>query len=243
MTKKTTIDVLEVAKFAQQATTWWNTEGPLKTLHDINPARIEFIRKFTTLTQQSVLDVGCGGGILSEGLAKRGAIVTGLDVEPEAIAAATGHALNIFLLWGLLFVAAVLGDTVNYWIGHYIGPRAFSGNSRFLKKEYLDKTQAFYDKHGGKTILLARFIPIIRTFAPFVAGIGRMRYGYFITYNIVGGILWTTLMTFMGYFFGNLEIVRNNFSLVVIAIIFISILPGIVEFFKGRKASPQAAPE
>jgi membrane-associated protein len=160
-----------------------------------------------------------------------------------AIAAATGHALNIFLLWGLLCLAAILGDTANYWIGHFIGPRAFSGNSRFLKKEYLDRTQAFYDKHGGKTILLARFIPIIRTFAPFVAGIGRMRYGYFITYNIVGGILWTTLMTFTGYFFGNLDIVRNNFSLVVIAIIFISILPGIIEFIKSRKSSPQATPE
>jgi membrane-associated protein len=160
-----------------------------------------------------------------------------------AIAAATGHALNIFVLWGLLCLAAILGDTANYWIGHFIGPRAFSGNSRFLKKEYLDRTQAFYDKHGGKTILLARFIPIIRTFAPFVAGIGRMRYGYFITYNIVGGILWTTLMTFTGYFFGNLDIVRNNFSLVVIAIIFISILPGIVEFIKSRKDSPQAASE
>ena len=160
-----------------------------------------------------------------------------------AVAAAAGHELNIVVLWALLFAAAILGDTVNYWIGHYIGPRAFSSNSRFLKKEYLDKTQAFYDKHGGKTILIARFIPIIRTFAPFVAGIGRMRYGYFITYNIVGGFLWTTLMTFAGYFFGNLEIVRNNFSLVVIAIIIISILPGVFEYLKSRRPTPQQAPE
>jgi membrane-associated protein len=158
-----------------------------------------------------------------------------------AIAAAAGHELNIILLWLLLFVAAVLGDTVNYWIGHYVGPRAFSGGIRFLKKEYLDRTQAFYDKHGGKTILLARFIPIIRTFAPFVAGIGKMRYGYFITYNIVGGFLWTTIMTFAGYFFGNLTIVRENFSLVVLAIIFISILPGIIEYLRGRKVRPQPA--
>jgi membrane-associated protein len=181
-------------------------------------------------------------------------IETGLVITPflpgdsllfaaGAIAATTGHILNIYVLWGLMFIAAVLGDTANYWIGHYIGPRAFSGNIRFLKKEYLDKTQAFYDKHGGITILLVRFIPIIRTFAPFVAGIGRMRYVYFITYNIVGGFAWTTLMVFAGYFFGNLEIVRNNFSLVVIAIIFISILPGIIEYIKGRKSSTQPAAE
>jgi len=160
-----------------------------------------------------------------------------------AIAASTGHELNVLLLWGLLFIAAFLGDTVNYWIGHYIGPRAFSGNSRFLKKEHLDRTQAFYDKHGGKTILLARFIPIIRTFAPFVAGIGRMRYGYFITYNIVGGFIWTSLFLAAGYFFGNLEIVKNNFSLVIIAIIVVSILPGVVEYLRGRKTSAQPVVE
>jgi membrane-associated protein len=160
-----------------------------------------------------------------------------------AIAAAAGHELNVFLLWVLLFIAAFLGDTVNYWIGHYIGPKAFSTNSRFLKKDYLDRTQAFYEKHGGKTILLARFIPIIRTFAPFVAGIGKMRYGYFITYNLVGGFIWTSLFIYAGYFFGNLEIVKNNFSLVIIAIIVISILPGVVEYLRGRKANPQPAAE
>ena len=144
-------------------------------------------------------------------------------------------ALNPWLLFALLAVAAVLGDTINYWIGHYIGDRAFSGNIRWLKKEYLDRTHAFYEKHGGKTIILARFVPIIRTFAPFVAGVGRMRYGFFITYNVVGGIAWVALFTFLGFFFGNLPFVKRNFELVIFAIIFISLLPPIFEFFKAKK--------
>lgn len=142
--------------------------------------------------------------------------------------------LNIWVLFISLSFAAILGDTVNYWIGHYIGPRAFSGNIRFLKKEYLDRTHDFYEKHGGKTIILARFIPIIRTFAPFVAGIGAMSYGHFITYNVVGGVLWVSIFTFLGYFFGSLEFVRNNFSIVVIAIILISVLPIIIEVLMNR---------
>jgi membrane-associated protein len=154
-----------------------------------------------------------------------------------AIAALPGAGLNIFVFYVLMAAAAILGDTVNYWIGHFIGPRAFSGNIRFLKKEYLDRTQAFYEKHGGKTILLARFVPIIRTFAPFVAGVGQMRYGHFISYNIFGGILWTALFTFGGFFVGNLEIVRNNFSLIVVAIVLISTIPAIYEFLKARAES------
>jgi membrane-associated protein len=150
-----------------------------------------------------------------------------------AIAAIAPDELNVFVLWAMLFVAAFLGDTVNYWIGHYIGPRAFSGEVRFLKKEYLDKTQAFYEKYGGKTIFLARFVPIVRTFAPFVAGVGRMRYGYFITYNIVGGLVWTLLCTFGGYFFGNLPFVKDNFSLVIIAIVVISVLPAVYEYIRS----------
>jgi len=142
--------------------------------------------------------------------------------------------LNIWMLYALLLVAAVLGDTVNYWIGHYIGPRAFSGNIRFLKKEYLDRTHQFYEKHGGKTIIIARFVPIIRTFAPFVAGVGSMSYGHFISYNIIGGFLWVTLFTFGGYFFGNLPFVQDNFSLVVIAIVLISVLPAVYEVLKER---------
>ena len=154
-----------------------------------------------------------------------------------AVSATTS--LNPVLLWVLLAIAAIIGDTVNYWIGHYVGPRVFSGNVRWLKKEHLLRTQAFYEKHGGKTIFLARFIPIIRTFAPFVAGIGKMRYRYFITYNFVGGIIWTSLFLAMGYFFGNLPFVRDNFSAVIFAIIIISVLPAIFEYVKESRQSKQ----
>jgi membrane-associated protein len=166
---------------------------------------------------------------------------TGLVVTPflpgdsllfAAGALATVSDLNIVILFFLLTAAAILGDTANYWIGHYIGPRAFSGNVRFLKKEYMDRTHGFYEKHGGKTIILARFIPIIRTFAPFVAGIGAMTYSKFITYNITGGVIWVALFTFGGYFFGRLEFVEKNFSIVVLAIIFISVLPAVFEVYK-----------
>jgi len=152
-----------------------------------------------------------------------------------ALAAIESANLNVVFLFILLTLAAIIGDTVNYWIGHTIGPRAFQGNIRFLKKEYLDRTHQFYEKYGGKTIVLARFIPIIRTFAPFVAGVGSMSYGKFITYNILGGILWTAIFIFGGYFFGNLPIVKNNFSLVILAIIFLSLLPPIIEFIQSRR--------
>jgi membrane-associated protein len=147
--------------------------------------------------------------------------------------------LNIGILFVLMSIAAIAGDTVNYWIGHTIGPRAFSGNIRFLKKEYLDRTHAFYEKHGGKTIIIARFIPIIRTFAPFVAGVGSMTYGKFISYNVIGGVAWVALFTFGGYFFGNLPVVQQNFTFVILAIIFISILPAIIEFIRGRMKPDQ----
>lgn len=179
-------------------------------------------------------------------------IETGLVITPflpgdsllfaaGAIAAVTGGGLNVVTLFVLMAAAAILGDTVNYWIGHYIGPRAFSGNNRFLKKEYLDRTQAFYEKHGGKTILLARFVPIVRTFAPFVAGVGKMRYSYFISYNVFGGIFWTALFIFGGYFVGNLEFIKNNFSLVVILIILISVMPAVIEVVKARLNSSKPA--
>jgi membrane-associated protein len=148
-------------------------------------------------------------------------------------------ALNVVVLFVLLALAAILGDTVNYWIGHFIGPRAFSGEIRFLKKEYMDRTHDFFERYGGKTIILARFVPIIRTFAPFVAGIGAMSYGHFITYNVVGGIAWVALFTFGGYFFGNLKIVQENFTFVVLAIIFISVLPAVIEFFRERARGAQ----
>jgi membrane-associated protein len=151
-----------------------------------------------------------------------------------ALAATTGSPLNVVFLFFLLTVAAILGDTVNYWIGSYIGPKAFSSKSRFLKKEYLDRTHEFYEKYGGKTIIIARFVPIVRTFAPFVAGVGSMTYWRFIVYNVVGGILWVAVCVFFGYTFGNIPFVKKNFSLVVLAIIFISILPGLVEFIRHR---------
>jgi membrane-associated protein len=141
--------------------------------------------------------------------------------------------LNLWSLLGLLMVAAVLGDTVNYSIGHYLGERAY--NIKWIKKEYLDKTHAFFEKHGGIAIFLARFVPIVRTFAPFVAGIGRMSYGYFITYNFVGGITWVALFTTAGYFFGNIPFVRHNFEYVIIVIILISVLPMVFEWLKARK--------
>ena len=150
--------------------------------------------------------------------------------------------LNVAWLLGLLVVAAILGDTVNYWIGYIIGPRAFQGNIRFLKKEYLERTHRFYEKYGGKAIVLARFIPIIRTFAPFVAGIGQMSYGRFIFYNVCGGLLWCVLFVLGGYYFGNLPLIKHNFTLVILAIIFISFLPPLVEFGQNyrRKKSVQA---
>lgn len=144
-----------------------------------------------------------------------------------------GEALNVYLLVGLLIVAAVLGDTVNYWIGHFLGERAY--NSRWVKKEYLDRTHAFFAKHGGKTIFLARFVPIIRTFAPFVAGVGRMSYGYFFSYNVFGGLTWVPLFTLAGYFFGNIPFVQKNFEFVIIAIILISVVPVFVEAWKARQ--------
>ena len=172
-------------------------------------------------------------------------IETGLVVTPflpgdsilfaaGALIAAQG-VLDIKVLYILMVLAAVLGDTANYWIGHALGPRVFHEESRFFKKEYLDRTHTFYEKHGNMTIFLARFIPIIRTFAPFVAGIGEMKYGHFISYNVVGGIIWPALFLFGGYFFGNIAFIKNHFSLVVIAIVLISLLPAVIEVLRNRK--------
>lgn len=168
---------------------------------------------------------------------------TGLVVTPflpgDSLLFAAGSfaALGVLSPWMLvilLSIAAILGDTINYMIGNYIGPKAFSGNVRFLKKEYLDQTHAFFEKHGGKTIILARFVPIVRTFAPFVAGVGSMTYKSFIVYNIVGGILWVNIFVWLGYFFGNLPFVKENFEIAILAIIFISILPMVYEFVKAK---------
>ena len=141
--------------------------------------------------------------------------------------------LNIWLLIGFTMIAAIAGDTVNYWIGHYMGDRAY--NVKWIKREYLDRTQAFFAKHGGKTIFLARFVPIVRTFAPFVAGMGKMSYSYFFSYNVFGGITWVLLFTLMGYFFGNLPFVQKNFEFVIIAIVLISVVPAVWEAWKARR--------
>jgi membrane-associated protein len=141
--------------------------------------------------------------------------------------------LNVWLLILLLMIAAIGGDTVNYWIGHYLGDRAY--NIKWIKREYLDRTHAFFEKHGGKTIFLARFVPIVRTFAPFVAGMGKMSYGYFFSYNVFGGIVWVVLFTLLGFFFGNIPFVKTNFELVIIAIILISVVPAVWEAWKARR--------
>lgn len=148
--------------------------------------------------------------------------------------------LNVWALGALLFVAAVLGDTVNYHIGKYIGPSAFSGRFRWLKREHLVRTERFFEKHGGKAIVLARFVPIIRTFAPFVAGVGTMNYPRFLAYNVFGAFLWIFLFMGAGYLFGNLPLVKNNFSKVILLIIVLSVLPIVYEWWKARRESRAA---
>jgi len=169
---------------------------------------------------------------------------TGLVVTPflpgdsllfAAGALAAMGSFNIVFLWILMAVAAVIGDTVNYWIGHRLGRGVFEKGSKFFKKEYLEEAEAFYAKHGGKAIILARFVPIVRTFAPFVAGISEMHYGKFISYNIIGGLTWVSLFVFGGFWFGNIPFVKENFHYVVIAIIFISIIPIIWTAMKKKK--------
>ena len=150
---------------------------------------------------------------------------------------------SLSLTWtiALLVVAAVLGDTVNYWIGHLVGPRAFRGeNVRFLNRKHLDRTHEFFEKYGGKTIIIARFVPIVRTFAPFVAGIGSMSYGRFFSYNVIGGLVWVFGLVLLGYYFGAIPVVECNFSLVILAIIVISILPGVYEVVRQRREAARA---
>lgn len=142
--------------------------------------------------------------------------------------------LNIWLLLFVLIAAAFLGDSLNYTIGKFFGHKILERNTRFIKKEYIDKTHNFYEKHGGKTIIIARFVPIVRTFAPFVAGIGEMNYTRFISYNLFGGILWVAACSLGGYFFGNITIVKNNFSIVVLAIIGISVMPMVIEYARHK---------
>jgi membrane-associated protein len=145
--------------------------------------------------------------------------------------------LDPVLVYVLLCLAAVTGNMANYHIGHFLGPKVFEKDLRFLKREYLERTYAFYEKHGGKTIVIARFLPIIRTFAPFVAGIGRMNYRRFVLYNLAGCIAWITSFVLGGYFFGNIPIVKKNLTLVIIVIIIISLAPSVIEFLRHRRAS------
>lgn len=169
---------------------------------------------------------------------------TGLVVTPflpgDSLIFAAGTfaavgSLDIWMLWGLLLAAAIAGDALNYWIGHAIGPKVFRYDDHpIFRKEYLDRTRAFYAKYGSMTIVMARFVPIVRTFAPFVAGIGGMNYSHFAAYNVFGGFVWVTLFAFGGYFFGNIPAVRHNFTLVIIGIIAVSVVPGAVHLIRRR---------
>ena len=175
---------------------------------------------------------------------------TGLVVTPflpgdsllfAAGALSVAGVINPVFLFALLVIAAILGDTVNYWAGSSIGPRVFKDDARVLKTEYLRRTEQFYEKYGGKTIVIARFVPIIRTYAPFVAGACRMHYGRFLFFNVTGGIVWVALFVFGGYLFGNIPVVRDNFTLVILAIIALSLLPPVLEWARSRR-SPASHP-
>ena len=149
--------------------------------------------------------------------------------------------MNIHLMVVLLIIAAILGDAVNFMVGKFFGEKLFANpNSKIFKQSHLQKTQQFYAKHGGKTIIMARFIPIVRTFAPFVAGMGHMSYHHFLAYNVIGGVLWVTIFSYLGYFFGNMDIVKDNLSLVLVAIIVLSILPAIIEIIRHKRAANKA---
>lgn len=175
---------------------------------------------------------------------------TGLVVTPflpgdsllfVAGAIATQDAMNVHLMVVLLIIAAILGDAVNYSIGRFFGAKLFANpDSKIFRRRYLELTEAFYAKHGGKTIILARFVPIVRTFAPFVAGMGHMSYRRFAAYNVIGAIVWVTLFSYAGYFFGNLPVVQSNLHYLIVAIIFVSILPGLIEIIRHRRAAARA---
>lgn len=159
-----------------------------------------------------------------------------------ALSSLPSNDLNVHMMVGLMVVAAIIGDAVNYTIGRLFGDRLFSNpNSKIFRRSYLDKTHAFYEKHGGKTIILARFVPIVRTFAPFVAGMGHMSYRHFAFYNVIGALLWVLLFTYAGYFFGNMPVVQENLKLLIVAIIVLSVLPGVVEVVRHKRAAARQA--
>ncbi len=176
---------------------------------------------------------------------------TGLVVAPflpgDSLRLAIGAlsakgALNVYTIAFLLMLAAIIGDSTNYWIGYFIGPKVFrSESSRWLNRAHLERTHLFYEKYGAKTVIIARFMPIFRTFAPFVAGIGRMNYLRFLTFSVVGSFFWIGTFVFAGYLFGRIPVVENNFTLVVFAIIIISLIPPVIEALRARRAARQAA--
>lgn len=185
-------------------------------------------------------------GVLTYGIlflivfAETGLVVTPFLPGDSLLFAAGAFAaigsLNIWLMVSLLIAAAILGDTVNYWIGHFFGQKIVDNPKiKFINQDHIDKTEKFYKKHGGKTIILARFVPIIRTFAPFVAGVGKMNYSQFILYNVVGGVVWVMLFGWAGFFFGNMPAVKHNFTLVIFAIIGVSVLPMVFEAWRAKK--------
>jgi membrane-associated protein len=176
-------------------------------------------------------------------------VETGLVIMPflpgDSLLFAAGSfcalgSMNIFYVLILLFIAAFLGDTVNYLIGNFIGPKVFQRDYMLIKKSHILKTQEFFDKHGPKTIIIARFVPIVRTFAPFIAGIGKMNYGKFISYNLIGGAVWVVSLTMAGYFLGEIPFVKKNFEFVVLGIIIVSIMPPIIEFLRARMSRKTA---
>lgn len=219
----------------------------IRPKHDNLNAAVEFIKYLFDFILH--IDVHLGELIADYGILVYGILFgiifleTGLVVTPflpgDSLIFAAGAfaaigSLNPFVIFGLLALAAILGDTVNYWIGHFFGERILANPKIPINQEHIEKTNQFFEKHGGKTIILARFMPFIRTFAPFVAGIGRMHYGKFISYNVIGGMLWVGLFTFVGYFFGNFPAVKHNFSLIIIAIIGISVLPALLHVLQSK---------
>ena len=197
---------------------------------------LEIIKQYGTLTYLIMfLIIFCETGLVVAPLLPGDSLIFALG------ALSAGGELDIVLISWVLVVAAILGDTVNYHIGKFVGPKVFSQeHNRFFKKQHLMKTHVFYEKHGAITIIIARFIPIIRTFAPFVAGIGVMSYSRFIIYNVSGAIMWVILFLAGGYFFGNLPMVRKNFTLVIMAIIIISVIPILIEGFKAWRQGRQS---
>ncbi|EPN4497531.1 DedA family protein [Yersinia enterocolitica] len=155
-----------------------------------------------------------------------------------ALASLPSNDINVHIMVALMVTAAILGDTINYTIGRVFGEKLFSNpDSKIFRRSYLDKTHQFYEKHGGKAIILARFVPIIRTFAPFVAGMGKMSYRHFAAYNVIGALVWVLLFTYAGYWFGNMPFVQDNLKLLIVAIIVVSILPGVFEVWRHRRAA------